>query len=579
MAAVPPRRAGLVQLACALLGSTTAAQAESSAVRSPASDAPRDGVLRAQLSLREADGARVALVFLDLRGGSGSESGDRELRRAIEGAAALSAGDVLRAADLRALPAQLDGLAGVRDARVSTFAASEPGSVVAVISATLEPPGAVGADARPAPAFPVLHQSDRSILRLQAAGAVGAFADHNPWFGAPAAFVGRSPIALDPPGAGWTSWAETYVEYGLAGAFRLGEAQATAFGEATALASSSSGSDLFRSDTRTRHAIEKAYAGVAWRDGERSLKLSSGRQNWQLYNGFLFSRFAAGSNAGPSPGLYQSPRTTYQRATLLDARWGRFRAEGFDVDPTEVEAFDSGTRYLGFNLRIADADAWEAGFTRYQVPESRARVALASGGTVPRQGMRTQALRLGWRNAAGLEGIDLVGEYASQDHRDVDWDAQAWYAQVAWRLDDLPWKPNLTYRRAVFSGDDPATPAQEAFDAQLSSGLDDWVQGVSFKKVVSNSNLATHRLRLNAGPRPTRNWTLDLFRLEADQPTASGARHYGDEVNLTLRWAVSPRVFVLGVAGVAWPGEVIDERTGGTARPWATVQASVFWGF
>jgi hypothetical protein len=577
MAAVSSRRAGLAKLACALLGSTSAAQAEPVAVRSPASDAPRDGVLRAQLSLREADGARVALVFLDLRGGSGSEAGDRELRRAIEGAAALSAGDVLRAADLRALPAQLDALAGVRDARVSTFAASEPGSVVAVISATLEPPGAVGADARPAPAFPVLHQSDRSILRLQAAGAVGAFADHNPWFGAPAAFVGRSPIALDPPGAGWTSWAETYVEYGLAGAFRLGEAPATAFGEATALASSSSGSDLFRSDTRTRHAIEKAYAGVAWRDGERSLKLSTGRQNWQLYNGFLFSRFAAGSNAGPSPGLYQSPRTTYQRATLLDARWGRFRAEGFDVDPTEVEAFDSGTRYVGFNLRVAEPGAWEAGFTRYQVPESRTRIVLASGGTVPRQGMRTQAIRLGWRDA-GIDGIDLLGEYAAQDHRDVDWDASAWYAQVAWRFDGLPWQPNLTYRRAVFSGDDPATPAQEAFDAQLSSGLDEWVQGVSFKKVVSNSNLATHRLRLNVGPRPERNWTLDLFRLDADQPTASGARHYGDEVNLTLRWAVSPRVFILGVAGLAWPGEAIRERSDDPIRRWGTLQASLFWG-
>jgi hypothetical protein len=30
---------------------------------------------------------------------------------------------------------------------------------------------------------------------------------------------------------------------------------------------------------------------------------------------------------------------------------------------------------------------------------------------------------------------------------------------------------------------------------------------------------------------------------------------------------------------VAWPGEVLDERTDGRARPWATVQASLFWGF
>jgi hypothetical protein len=558
---------------------STAATANDSPERSVASDLPQTGVLRAKLPLREADGARIALVFLDLHGGSGDVIADQALRSRIEAVAGLAAGDSLRAAALDALPTQLNALPGVRDATVAVYAASEPGSVIAVLSATLESADSGEPAARRGHRLPVLQQSDRSILRLQLAGGSGAFADRNPWFGAPAAFVGRSPIALDPPARGWTSWAETSIEYGLAGAFRLGEAPATAFAEMTGLSSSATGQDLFRSDTRTRSAVEKRYAGVAWLDREsgRSIRLASGRQNWQLYNGFLFSRFAAGSNAGPSPGLYLSPRTTYQRAHLLDLRWGAVRAEAFDVDPTEVEAFDSGTRYLGFNLRMADPGVWEAGLTRYQVPESNTRLALASGGSVPRQGMRTHAIRLGWQDAV-VDGVDLLGEYASQDHRHVGWDARAWYAQIRWRMDALGWKPNLTYRRAVFSGDDPATAGQEAFDAQLSSGLDEWVQGVSFKKVVSNSNLATHRLRLNFGPRPERNWTIDYFRLEADQPTPSGARHYGDEVNLSMRWTVSPRVFVLGVAGLAWPGEVIRERSEDTARRWGTVQLSVFWG-
>jgi hypothetical protein len=28
---------------------------------------------------------------------------------------------------------------------------------------------------------------------------------------------------------------------------------------------------------------------------------------------------------------------------------------------------------------------------------------------------------------------------------------------------------------------------------------------------------------------------------------------------------------------MAWPGDVIDTQTQGTARPWSTVQASLFW--
>jgi hypothetical protein len=546
--------------------------------RAAVSDVPSAGVLRARVELREADGAPIARVFYDLRGGTGERARDAELRARIEREAGLREGDSLRSADLRALPDRLRRIEGIGDASVGTWFAGAAGRVVVVVSAVLVPEPATAPAAAP---LPTIHGSDTALLRLQLAGGFGLYNDHNPWFAAPATFTGRSPIAEDAPGAGWTSWAENFVEYGLAGAVRLGEARATAFAEATGLVSSATGSDLFRSDTRTRHAVEKAYAGFAWTDraAGRSIRFSGGRQNWQLYNGFLFSRFAAGSNAGPSPGLYLSPRTTYQRALLLDARWGGWRAEAFDVDPTEVEAFDSGTRYVGYNLRTGASGKWEAGYTRYRVPESRANVGLAGGGSVPRQGLRTQALRAGWQGVGGIEGLDLLGEYAEQDHRDVDWNATAWYAQASWAFKDVPWQPNVTYRRAVFSGDDASTPAQEAFDAQLSSGLDEWVQGVSFKKVVTNSNLATHRLRFNAGPRPERNYTLDFFRLEADQPTASGATHYGDEVNLALRWAVTPRIFILGVGGVAWPGEVIDERTGGKARPWGTVQASVFWGF
>lgn len=105
------------------------------------------------------------------------------------------------------------------------------------------------------------------------------------------------------------------------------------------------------------------------------------------------------------------------------------------------------------------------------------------------------------------------------------------------------------------------------------------MQGVNFKKVVTNSNLNSHRVRLNAGPDPRLNFTLDVYHLWADVPLPTGQKTYGNEVDLIVRWAISKQLFLLGVAGIAWPGDVIKTQTQGAAKPWSTVQASLFWGF
>lgn len=549
------------------------------AERSPASDVPAQGVTRAALPLAQADGAPVVRVFYDLLGSTGTDAGDQAARARLEGVVDIAPGDAFSAAGAGLLAARLQSAEGIASAAVLPFASAEPGAVVVVIQAALAGPGDVQETA--GTAFPVLSEGPGHLLRMQLSGGVGVFTDHNPWFASAPAFTSQSPIAQAPPGPGATTWVEASVEPGLAGAVQLGDLPATAFAELTSVSSVSAGNDLFRDDTRARNRIEKAYAGLAWvdREGGRSLKLSGGRQNWQLHGGFLFSRFAAGANAGPHPGLYLSPRTAYQRANLLDAHWGNWRLEAFELDPAELDAFDSRSRFTGYNLRYQDAGRWEAGLTRYQVPESRSRIALAGGGSVPRQGLRTVAGRFGASGVLGIPGVEVLAEYARQDHVHVDWDARAWYGQVRYQFEGFAWKPNLTYRRARFSGDDPATARQEAFDAPLSSGLDEWVQGVGFKKVVTNSNLDTHRLRLNFGPDARLNYTIDYFRLEAHRTLPGRSGHYGDELNFAVRWSLTPRLFLLGVAGVAWPGDAMKERTGGQARPWNTFQASVFWGF
>jgi hypothetical protein len=149
---------------------------------------------------------------------------------------------------------------------------------------------------------------------------------------------------------------------------------------------------------------------------------------------------------------------------------------------------------------------------------------------------------------------------------------------VGYTFAQLPWTPNLSYRYAGFSGDDPTTRTYERFDAPLSSGLDTWVQGVNVRKVQSNSNLDTHRVRLNVAPTPKLSLTFDYFRLLANEP-AGNPRPIAQEINLGLRWSINPNLFFLGVTGIAFPDDRLTQQAGTDLDSWTTAQASLFWTF
>jgi hypothetical protein len=551
--------------------------------RASVSDTPVPGAARVPLNPDQYSGRPITRLFLDLYGGTGSAAADDAARQGIQRAAQQMVGGAFsRPLADRAL-AQIGALPHVRDASYRLFAGAAPGAVVLVVSATLvadaaPPPGRGALQSGEPGDLPVLFQDGRALLRLQLKGGLGAFNDHNPWFASPQTYAATSPIAIDPPGAGNASWAEGYVEYGLGGAAQFGDAPLYAFGEITGLTSAATGQDLFRSDTRTRTLVEQGYAGLLWDEpqAQRFARVSVGRQNWQLNDGYLFSRYAGSANAGPIPGLYLNPRTTYQQAAIAAVGFGNLRAEYFDLVPTELKGLESNTRYQGLHLWWKDDRTWDLGLAAYRVPESLT-VFKAPQGDIPREGQQTWNLRAGHHALAGIENLSVLGEFARQTNTDANVRATAWYAQATYLQPDWPWKPSLTYRYASFSGNDPASASYGAFDAPLSSGLDDWVQGVNFRKVVVNSNLNTDRVRLNLAPSERLNLTFDFYRLMADVPLPTGQRNYGNELDLIVRWSISPSLFALGVAGMAWPGDVIDTQTQGTARPWSTVQASLFW--
>lgn len=576
-------RSAFLTSAVALLCATAAGAADNGAARSEASDTPRSGVVRSPLPPSESDGLPVAMVFYDLRGNSGITGGDSVARKKIEQALGLKAGVAFNEQQTQVAVSKVEALPFVKSAAYSLYESDRAGYVVLAIEVELgskdRAPGPKGMLSGNASDFPTLYQDENTLIRFEISGGTGFYTDFNPWLGNAAAFTGRSPIALDPADGDSASWYEMSLKYGLSGIRRIPQTDFWLYGAGTFLTSFSTGQDLFRSDTREMTRLEELYAGVVWGapESDWSGNISVGRQNWQLNDGFLFSRFAAGANAGPYPGLYLNPRTAYEMTVLGSLKWRDWKLEAFYVDPAEIDFLDSDSTYAGANLSWTLPGIMEASLLYYEAPSSNTVFPLPGGGSVGHEGMQTFDVRAGSSNFGGVKGLELFGEYAWQTHRDVSWDASAWYLRAGYTFASLPWKPNLSYRYASYSGDDPNTSTYERFDAQLSSGLDTWVQGVNAKKVVSNSNLNSHRIRLNVAPSEKLTLTFDYFWLLADE--GSGSDEYAQELDLGVRWMISRNLYFLGVAGIAWPGDRLREQAGSDLNNWTTVQASLFLNF
>ena len=98
--------------------------------------------------------------------------------------------------------------------------------------------------------------------------------------------------------------------------------------------------------------------------------------------------------------------------------------------------------------------------------------------------------------------------------------------------------PKISYRYAIFEGDDPGTAANEAFDG-LFTGFYDWGawwQGeIAGEYFVSNSNLISHQLRVHVTPREGISTGLMLYDflagrarvVRASRPTTSRSSSTG----------------------------------------------------
>lgn len=478
------------------------------------------------------------------------------------------------------------GLDGVGSAVFTVERQANPTRTTVTLAIT-EAAAAAGA---PKPArLPTLLRSDRALVTLIANGALGGFSDSNPWFADGATFTKFSPVATGPALGKRASWLEASFEAGAGAITQLGNSPLYIYGAATAMWTASVGQDLFTAEARSMVAVEKLYAGLLYADKakRRSVNLSVGRQNFTLGDGFLFSQYSGSANAGPRPGLYLNPRTTFDMTGLVNIRLDTVRLQGFYLDPNEIEDLESNTNFAGANINWQVTPKVTLGATYVVIPRSDTRFRLPGGATVPRQGEETVALNLRLDDPVGLDGVWLQSEYAWQWNGD---ETRAWagYATLGWRGGDVPWQPSLSYRYSAFSGDDPATPTYERYDPLLGGGLAEWVQGINMKKLFGNANMNIQRVRGTLRPAKKLTLTFDFFDFEARELNNIGGSpalatlktpNVGQEYTLRGDWAVSRRIFILLIASHAVPGSAITEAAARDAKAWTSLQASVFLNF
>jgi hypothetical protein len=535
----------------------------------------------------QAEGIRVDRVSVVLRNSGGNTAQDSAALSIVRKLAAELADEPFSAVATRRIVAQMEREATVRrvEFRLLPQGAGALGIQFLVDAAPAKkvedglPKGVLTGELSD---FPVFYKDDRSLVTAIVAGGLGAYSDGNAWFGKPELFLNPSGYL---PGSR-TTWTEGSLELGGGFAAQLGDSPFYAFGALTGMKTWTIGEDIFREDDRDFDAIEKAYAGLLYADPDnrRFAKLGIGRQTFTLNDGFLVNMVKGSVNAGDRGASYLGPRLANEFSVLADGRFGPWGFHLFYIDPSELAGSDTETTFLGGNLRHRFTDDLSLDGTLMTIPTSDTDVVTSEGREVPRQGLNTAAGHVLWKNL-GVDGAFLESELGYQWNPGHDVSAWAGYGTIGYIARQAAWTPSLSYRYALFSGDDPDTQAFERWDPLLSTGLGIWLQGISFGKVVSNSNLSTHRIQFNVAPVETLNVTFDYHKLtipETDDtnanrvPGALSSSDLGQEFTLSARWVINRVLYLQGLASYAVPGEALKDI--GADENWSTLQLSLYWG-
>jgi len=359
-------------------------------------------------------------------------------------------------------------------------------------------------------------------------------------------------------------WFEGYVKPALSAAYTLASSSEI-YGKVSVVGERTYGSapELYGPDVSS-FAPEDAYIG--WKSGtsigssENLIDVSVGREQFRLGHGFLLWDGAA--EGGSRGGYWTNARKAFAFATIARVKPGPHTGEFFYLDKDELNESNSDTRLWGVNYEVALGEHSTIGATYMKFFANRLRPG--------RDGLNVFNLRAYASPVRTLPDLSFEFEYASERNASA-LDSNAWTLQGAYELSSLSWKPKLSYRYAFFQGDNPATPAHEAFDPLLVGFYDwgTWWQGeIAGEYFLSNSNLVSHQIRAHVSPNDAVGGGVIFYNFRLDQPQAIAptvtAKDVAFETDLYTDWKVNKTVTVSLLLAFADPGTAVQQSSGRT---------------
>ena len=336
---------------------------------------------------------------------------------------------------------------------------------------------------------------------------------------------------------------------------------------------------------------ETGYLGWAGSVGDMGVDLSYGRMDLSVGTEFLigYGTFVdAGDDGAYWLGVYRafervgklSLENIYMeglRADLVYFESNQTQADT-DIAYINVEYHHDGLGDVGFLFgTILHADgAGDTPATLTANPNSRKDLDLIN---FRAHGNPLASMMPNWFFAFEYVGQQKDGQSATTGVADPEVDAEGYYIDIGYTFADWPWAPTVTARHAYFSGDDPNTAEDEAYDG-LFYGFTNWgtwfIGEVTGEYILFQQDFNVNMLMVQAAPYDNLFLTAAYFDFTRNEPGAGVDDDFGQEINLIADWAVNDNMAITGVYGVLQPGGNAEATFGGEDDNFHTIHAGAW---
>lgn len=366
-------------------------------------------------------------------------------------------------------------------------------------------------------------------------------------------------VRPDPSGNLGDNWAESYIKPAISGDYALGGGQIYAKLSAVGERTFATPPSLVGAKASS-FQVEDAYVG--WRSGkslgigENALDFTVGRSQYTIGHYMIVGD--GGGEGGSRGGFWSNARKAWQFAGIARLNVKHSKLEAFYLDRDEVPGSETGTRLWGANYELSLGSATTLGASYLKFIADTLVKPLRDKLNVYNVRAYTAPLRR-------IPDLKFEAEYVKEQNGDL-LSSMAWTALGSYEFSKAKWKPRLSYRYAMFEGDDPNTTKSEGYDPLLPGFYDwgTWWQGeIAGEYFLSNSNLITHQVRLHLTPSDAIGGGLIGYAFQLDkEPTGITSNKVASELDAYTDWKVNHNFIISFVAAYNHPQEAVQQALG-----------------